>query len=118
MPVYYRTDEAEIHVESTVIAFDKESWGMMEGGDPTAEEVTIFPGGQQPQIALGGLPKWSLLTVEREWSEALINIYKTLVGTVGSAPITVSYIQRHAGKPTGEVLTYTGVLTSAERPKY
>lgn len=119
MPTYYRSDMVEIHVEITGIALDKESWDMMEGGDPVAEEVNIFPGGQAPQVALGGLPKWSAITVERAWSEGLAAVYKQIANTVGSAPMSVSYIQRGANKlPTGVVDTYTGVLTSAERPKY
>ena len=118
MPTYYRSDQAEIHVEITGIALDHESWDMMEGGDPVAEETVVFPGGQVPQVALGGLPKWSMVTVERAWSEALAGVYKQIANSAGSAPMTVSYIQRSGGKPTGVVDTYTGVLTSAERPKY
>jgi hypothetical protein len=46
-------------------------------------------------------------------------LYKTLANNSGSAPITVSYVQRGPNKaPTGVVDTYTGVLLSAERPKY
>ncbi len=119
MPTYFRSDTAEVHVESPVVGFDKESWSMMEGGDPVAEEAVIFPGGMEPQVALGGLPKWSPITVEREWSESLSLLYKQLANGAGSIPITVSYIQLGVNKiPTGVVDTYTGVLTSAERPKY
>lgn len=119
MPTYYRSDEAEIHVEFTGVATDKLSWDMMEGGDPVAEETVVFPGGQEPQVALGGLAKWSPLTIERTWSEGLAGIYKALANGVGSIPVTASYIQHGVNKvPTGTVYTYTGVLTSAERPKY
>lgn len=118
MPTYYRSNQAEIHVASPVIAFDLESWDMMEGGDPVAEETVVFPGGEAPQVALGGLPKWTPLTIERAWSETLAALYKAIANSAGTAPVTVSYIQRGAGKPTGTVYTYEGVLTSAERPKY
>jgi hypothetical protein len=118
MPTYYRSNQAEVHVELTGIGLDKESWDMMEGGDPVAEETVVFPGGEAPQVALGGLAKWSPITVERAWSEALAGLYKQIANSVGSTPMTVSYIQRFNGKPTGVVDTYTGVLTSAERPKY
>lgn len=116
---YLRSDQAEIHVEVTGVALDKESWDMMEGGDPVAEETVVFPGGMNPQVALGGLPKWSPVTVERTWSESLGADYKTLANAAGSAPCTVSYIMLNANKiPTGQVYTYTGVLASCERPKY
>jgi hypothetical protein len=118
MPTYYRSDQAEIHVILTGIGLDKESWDMMEGGDPVAEEVVVFPGGQAPQVALGGLPKWSPITVERSWCEALALIYKQIANNAGAAPMEVSYIQRFGGKPTGTIDTYSGVLMSAERPKY
>jgi hypothetical protein len=119
MPVYYRTDMAEIHVELTGIPLDKESWDMMEGGDPVAPETPHFPGGMQPQVELGGLPKWTPIVVERGWAESLALVYKTIANTAGSTPATVSYIQLGANKqPTGVIDTYTGVLLAAERPKY
>ena len=118
MPAYYRSDLAEIRVEVTGVPLDKEGWDMFEGADPVAEGVTVFPAGG-PQVALGGLPKWTPGTVERLWSEALAGAYKTLVGVCGFAPITVSYIQLAANKvPTGVIDTYSGVLKSVERPKY
>lgn len=122
MPVYYKSNSAEIHVQSQAtgiqLPFDLESWDMMEGGDPVAEAVEIFPGGEAPQVALGGLAKWSPLVIERAWSESLAGIYAKLANNVGNAPITASYIQRFQNKPTGKSFTYTGVLVGAERPKY
>jgi hypothetical protein len=119
MPTYIRSDQAEIHVSPSVIALDKESWDMMEGGDPVATETPIFPGGMEPQVELGGLPKWTPLTIERAWSETLAGVYKALANAAGSEPITASYIILGVNKiPTGQVYTYTGVLLSCERPKY
>lgn len=119
MPLYYRSDQAEIHVVLTGVPLDTESWDAMEGGDPVADEVNHFPGGQKGQVALGGLPKWTPLTIERGWSEALAAVYKQLANGAGSIPGTFSYIQRGPGnQPTGVVDTYTGVLQSVERPKY
>ncbi len=116
---YFRSDQAAIHVEVTGVALDKEAWDMMEGGDPVAESTIHFPGGMEPQVPLGGLPKWSQLTVERAWSESLGAIYKTLVAGVGNAPGHVSYVQfNNAKQPQGQVYTYNCVLMSAERPKY
>lgn len=122
MPVYYRSNQAEIHVANVsggiALPWDTESWDMMEGGDPVAEQVEIYPGGESPQVALGGLSKWSPVVVERAWAESLANLYKAAANNVGQAPITVAYIQRFGNKPTGLVFTYTGVLVGAERPKY
>ncbi len=119
MPQFYRSDQWAIHVEVSGVSLDKESWDMLEGGDPVAEETTVFPGGMQPQVALGGIPKWTPLTVERAWSEALGAVYKSLAGASGNGVATVSAVQlNNAKQPTGQVYTYTGVLTSCERPKY
>src|SRR5215472_12901841 len=119
---YFRSDQAAIHVNVAGVALDKEPWDMLEGGDPVAEEVNIFPGGMAPQVALGGLPKWGPLTVERAWSEALGNVFKELIGGVGNAPAEVSYVQFNTSKQpvpgAGHTYTYTGVLLSVQRPKY
>lgn len=116
---YLTSNQAEIHVESPVVPFDKESWDMLEGADPVGEMVEIFPGGMENQVAVGGLAKWSPGTMERAWSESLALIYKQLANGVGSIPITFSYILLGVNKiPTGQVFTYTGVLASCERPKY
>ncbi len=118
---YLRSDQALIHVSSPTAKFDKENWDMLEGGDPVAEETVVFPGGMQPQVALGGLPKWSPLTVERTWSETLASVYKELANGTGNILITVTYAPLGVNKqelPSGEKFTYEGVLTSCERPKY
>ena len=119
MPNYYRSDTVDIHVQITGIALDLESWDMMEGGDPVSESTLHYPGGMAPQVALGGLPKWSQIVVERAWGETLATVYKQIANSVGGAPMTVSYIQLGLNRiPTGVVDTYTGVLAGAERPKY
>lgn len=118
---YLRSDQAEIHVESPAVAFDKDSWDMLEGADPVAEATEIFPGGMANQVALGGLAKWSPGTIERAWSESLALLYKQLANGVGSIPITFSYILLGANKiplPGAAPFTYNGVLASCERPKY
>ncbi len=118
MPVYYRSNQFEVTVTSTALALPTESWDMMEGADPVAASTPHFPGGEFPQVELGGLPKWTEGTVERAWSESLANVYKALANACGSLPIAVAVIQRGGGKPTGVVFSYTGVLLSAERPKF
>ena len=119
MAVYYKSNQALIHVSVTGVSLDKESWDMLEGSDPVADSNPAFPGGMADQVELGGLPKWSTGTVERLWSETLAAAYKELTGAAGSAPIEVSYVQLGANKAgTGTVFTYTGVLLGVERPKY
>ncbi len=117
---YYRSDQARIDVTVTGAAnLDKLPWDMMEGGDPVAEEVQVFPGGMQPHVSVGGLAKWSPVVVERAWSEVLAIAYAELANGVGQAPATVAYTLLGSGKlPVGPSWTYVGVLIGAERPKY
>ncbi len=119
MPTYFRSDQAQINVFIQNVALDNESWGLMEGGDNVAEEATAFPGGMKPQVALGGFPKRSSLTISRPWSDALIGLYKAMDARVGLSKVTASYQVLNANKePFGTPITYTGVLTSAVRPNY
>lgn len=119
MPTIYRSDQKSIGFTVSGITLDGVSWDSMEGGDPVAESVDVYPGGMAPQVALGGLPKWSEITIERLWSDVLVAQFKALTGVAGFAPITASDIILGANKvPTGVTITYTGVLTSVMRPGY
>jgi hypothetical protein len=114
---YYRSDEASIHVGIAGVTIDDESWDMLDGFDLAAENKEIFPGGG-PQVSLGGIPKRSTGTVERDWSDTLFTVFKTLENSINNL-VTVSYVINEApGKPQGTVFTYTGPLLSATRPGY
>lgn len=119
MAVYYRSDQARIGVEVTGLTLDKESWDVLEGGDQVVEGVTLLPGGMAPQVARGGIPKRSAITVKRLWSESLINLYKKLDESAGNAPITVTYtVLNNRNSATTFTITYTGVLENVSRPNY
>lgn len=121
MAQYFRTDQTLIHVGITGVTLSNEIvWEMMEGGDPVAEETVVFPGGMGDQVALGGLPKWSPLVIEGLWSETFMARYRELTEAVGSATTEAHFIQLGANKVPipGGTISYTGVLTGAERPKY
>ena len=119
MARFYRSDQASINVTVGGIALDTASWDSMEGGEPVAESVDVYPGGMAPQVALGGLPKWSQLTITRLWSDVLIGQFKALSSVAGFAPVTASYVVLEPNKtPSGTTITYTGVLTSVMRPGY
>lgn len=119
MAKFYRSDQAVINLTVSGITLDTASWDSMEGGEPVAESVDVYPGGMAPQVALGGLPKWSELTIERLWSDVLIAQFKALSSVAGFAPITASYVVLEANKtPSGTTITYTGVLKSVMRPGY
>ena len=83
MAQYIRTDQAQINVEVPGVAFDKESWDVLEGGDNVAEEASVFPGGMKPLVQLGGFPKRSAITVMRPWADTLVPLYKALDAAVG-----------------------------------
>jgi hypothetical protein len=115
----YRSDQVSIHVTIRGVTLDTESWDMLEGGDNKAEEVTVFPGAMAEQVALGGIPKRSPITVERLWADSLIGAYKQIEGLVGKAEVEASYtVLGPAGESTGNTFNYTGVLTGCTRPNY
>ena len=118
-PVFYRSDQAAIHVTVAGVPLDNVVWDTMEGGDNVAEDVAYLPGGMAPQINLGGLPKRGDITVTRIWSDALVRVYKQLDQASGQAGVTVTYTVLDAsGQSTGSSVTYTGVLKSVTRPNY
>ena len=119
MPKFYRSDQAAVNINVQGVPLDTASWDSMEGADPVAESVDVYPGGMAPQVALGGLPKWSPLTITRLWSDVLIAQFKGLTGVVGFGPVTASYVVLEPNHtPSGQNITYTGVLTSCMRPGY
>jgi|ERR1700683_619735 len=116
----YRSDQVSIHVSIAGLSLDAESWDMVEGGDIAAEEVIVFPGAMQEQIALGGISKRSPITVERLWSEAMVTAYKAMERSVViAAAVTASYtLLGPEQASTGNVFTYTGVAAGVMRPNY
>src|ERR1700684_4438829 len=99
----YRSDQGAIHVNVAGVSLDSEVWDMLEGGDVTAEELVVFPGAMQEQIALGGVAKRAPLTVERLWSEAMTGVKKALDrAVVVAAAVIVGY------KESGREQAYTG----------
>ena len=119
--VYYRSDQTAIAVTVAGINLDKESWDVLEGGENTVEGITLLPGGMAPQVAKGGIPKRSPITVKRLWSESLILVYKELDEVAGNAEVKVTYTVLGTNKVAAAGLpqfTYTGVLGTVSRPNY
>jgi hypothetical protein len=116
----FRSDQVAIHVAVTGVPLDGESWDMLEGADLDAEELIVFPGAMQDQVALGGVAKRSPITVERLWSEPMIGVKKALDrAVVVAAAVIVSYtVLGPEGASTGYVETYTGVASGCSRPNY
>jgi len=120
MPTYYRSDQGRIQVSVTGVPLDNVSWDVMQGGDNVAPSTNYLPGGMQPPVELGGMPRRNPMTVERLWSDALIQVYKQLDSGAGRLATTASYTVLDAsGNPVpGSTITYTGVLLEAARPDY
>jgi hypothetical protein len=116
----YRSDQALITVTITPsIGLDLGSWDVFEGGDNTVDDLTVLPGGMAPQVALGGIPKRSPVTVKRLWSSALIPIFKALDAQAGQAAVTVGYTVLSTSKePAYPAVSYTGILGTVTRPNY
>lgn len=119
MAVYFRSDQTTISVTVAGVALDNLSWDVMEGGDNTVEGLTLLPGGMAPQVAKGGIPKRSPLTIKRLWSEALILQYKALDAVAGNAEVKAAYTVLNTNKtPAFSPISYTGVLGTVSRPNY
>jgi len=120
MPTYYRTDMARIQVSVQGITLDNVSWDVMQGGDNVAPSTNYPPGGMQPSVELGGVPKRNQMTVERIWSDTLIAAYKAMDAGAGRLPTTISYtvLDGHGNPVPGSTISYTGILLEAARPDY
>jgi len=119
MPTY-RSDQAAVHVTVDGVTLDTKPWDSFAGGDITANTVNYLPGGMQPAIDLGGVPQRSDITVEREWSDALIGVYKQLDQLCGRAAgrIPVTTLDANGVPVAGSTSTYTGTLKGVARPGY
>jgi hypothetical protein len=120
MPQYFRTDQARIQVSIAGVSLDNVSWDKMEGGDNVAPSTNYPPGGMQPSVELGGVPKRNPVTVERIWSDTLIAAYKAMDNGAGKLPVTASYtvLDRNGNPVPGSTISYTGVLLETARPNY
>lgn len=86
------------------------SWQTLSGGDKTSEDTKTRPGGQEPQVSLGGPTTRSDVTVTRlhgttihpyiiQWEQAI------------NAPMWVSYTPLDANaNPAGPTIAIHGIL--------
>lgn len=114
----YRSDQARIQVSVGGIPIDNVPWDSFSGGDNVATDVNYNPAGGQ-SINMGGIARRSDITVDRIWSDTLINAYGLLDQGVGVVPVSVSVTTTDANyQATGRTTTYTGILKGATRPAY
>jgi hypothetical protein len=119
MAKVFRSDQVAIHVNVTGVALDNTSWDSFEGGEVKVDNLKVFPGGMQPQLALGGIPKWEDVIIHRLWSDTLIALYKELANRAGNTPMEASYtVLETTGVATPNVFSYKGVLLDVTRPNY
>lgn len=115
----FRSDQVAIHVTVEGVALDNESWDVFEGGEVKVDNLAVFPGGMLPQRALGGIPKWEPVTIDRLWSDTLIGLYKELANKAGNTGMEASYtVLEPNGVATPQVFSYKGVLLDVTRPNY
>jgi hypothetical protein len=119
MATVYRANQAAIHLSVDGVALDNVVWDKFEGGDKQAGSTAYAPGGMLPVIELGDTPKRSPITLNRGWSDALIRAYKGLDASTGrkSAKVSVTTLNGD-GVPTGETVTYSGIVGAVTRPGY
>jgi hypothetical protein len=119
-PTVYTKNQWRIQVTlpNGELVLDTTSWDKATGGDIVAANDKYNPGGMGPQIAVGGLRTRDDMTVERAWSDALIQVFVPLDNLAGSARIHVGLTPLKADRKTanGNTITYPGVLQKVTRP--
>ena len=118
-----REDQAVVHAAVTGVntpaSLALEGWSSLDGGDPEANNVKVFPGNMLPQQDLGGVVTWSDITITRPYSDVVHPYYGQWANVTGRASMWVSYTPKDAnGNPTGGTITYQGVLKAVRRPGY
>ncbi|HTG23806.1 MAG TPA: hypothetical protein VK681_27480 [Reyranella sp.] len=115
----FRSDQVSIGVTVAGMSLPNESWDVLEGAEKTVEGLTVMPGGQLPQRALGGIAKRGPATVKKLWSAPILLVYKELEETAGQALITITYSVKPSAKASAVFSeTYTGITGTVSRPNY
>lgn len=118
MPTVYRSDQTRIQVQCGTLNMDNVSWDSMTGGDIAADSINYLPGGMQPAVELGGIPKRSDIVVTRIWSDTLIALFNDLDSGAGNMPSKIKYSTLDGTKKAVTTITYGGVLKAVARPDY
>lgn len=117
MPIY-RNDQFLVQVAVAGIGLDSQPWDGFSGGDTSGAAVNANPGGQGG-VAMGGLQSRGPITLERIWSDVLINAWGLLDQASNRAAVSVKVTTRDAnGNPTGRTATYTGILNTVTKPPF
>lgn len=100
------------------IPLDSQPWDSFSGGDTSGRGVNINPGGG-PGVALGGTQSRNTITMDRTWSDVLINAFGQLDQASNRAAVSIKVTTRDANmNPTGATTTYTGILEGVTRPPF
>jgi len=119
MAVYYRSDQALVHLHVAGLSLPDVPWDKLEGADKKTESLPIWPGGSPDQVELGGIPKREPAKLSVKWSDSLIAVWKALDAIGGRGVATVIYSILDANYvPTGQGVTYTGLVLDVARPNY
>lgn len=115
-----REDQFIIHVGVAGIKFPNTfSWTSKEGGDVTADSTFTRPGGLNPGIQLGGPSTRSDVTVKRQYSSGLDNIFIQLENGCGNAAMWVAWTPIDANQnPNGSTHVLSGILKEVQAPQY
>ena len=119
----FREDQAVVHAAvsgvNTPASLMLEGWSSLDGGDPEANNVKVFPGNMLNQEDLGGVTTWTDLTIGRPYSDIVHPYYGQWANVNGRAAMWVSYTPKDAnGNPAGGTYTYQGKLKAVRRPGY
>jgi hypothetical protein len=119
-PTVYTSNQWRIQLSfpNGELVMDTVSWDKATGGDITPANEKYNPGGMGAQVAVGGLRTREDLTIERAWSDALIQSFVALDNQSGSARVAVGLTPMKADRKTanGNTITYTGLLGKVTRP--
>lgn len=115
----FRSDQVSVGVTVAGVSLPNESWDVLEGAEKTVEGLTVMPGGQLPQRALGGIAKRGPATLKKLWSAPTLLVFKELEEVAGQGLITITYsVKPNAKAPAVFSETYTGITGTVSRPNY
>jgi hypothetical protein len=119
---FIREDMASIQVTIDDIPYptDTSSWYSVEGGNLTADDSHVRPGGMGDEVSLGGPASRDDVTVRIPLTDVVIGWHKTLeTAVINAAPAKVSYTFLNRLKqaiPGAATHTVKGTMKAATMP--
>lgn len=95
---------------------DRGTWAKCSGGNVSSDDTTVYPGGMEEPLSLGGRRTYEALTVSKPYDPA---DESALVERVGKGAVTVIKTPLDRNRAAyGKPVTYTGTLRAVNPPDH